>query len=223
VTIAADGAGRQKRKRIKLGVRQVRRDLPNFRDHGMTVDRHLLRLIKSLQRQHGYGFASEGGLRAMIHEDTGHLPGVGTICKALVRLERLGYVETRWIHRHSIKPDGGLAEVGMRRLRLAINRGERRAIAARARKVDRREGVDGRYTRAVPGDWKAVQREIARGASQSTAPREQRAAAEAHEQKREALALRNANRTAWEEWCALNADDPRIRAAPGSPGEPSTR
>ena len=147
-----------------LRVRERRRDVPNFRDHGMTVDRPLLKLVANLQRAHGYAWASEASVRAMIHQDCGHLPGVSTIPKALKRLERLGYVESRWIYRSSMLPDGSLAQVGCLRLRVAVNRGEKRAIASRASKIDRRENASGRVQRAVPLDLKSAVREIERGA-----------------------------------------------------------
>jgi hypothetical protein len=143
-------------------VREPRRDVPNFRDHGLMVDRPLLRLVANLQRAHGYAWASEASLRAMVHQDSGHLPGVSTIPKALRRLERLGYVESRWIYRASLLPDGSTAEVGCLRLRVAVNRGERRGIAARAAKVDRRTNVSLRVQRTVPGDFKAALEAIGR-------------------------------------------------------------
>jgi len=153
-----------------LRVRERRRDVPNFRDHGMTVDRPLLKLVANLQRAHGYAWSSEASLRAMIHQDCGHLPGVSTVPKALKRLEGLGYVESRWIYRSSMLPDGSLAQVGCLRLRVAVNRGERRAIASRASKADRRANASGRVQRSVPLDLKAAVREIERGASNGSTP-----------------------------------------------------
>jgi hypothetical protein len=175
--------------RIKLGVRQrAPAGVPNFRDHGLMVDRPLLRLVANLQRAHGYAWTSERGLREMIHQDTGHAPGVGTLPKALLRLEELGYIEARWIYRGSTMPDGGLAQRGGLRLRFAVNRGERRSIAARFPKVDRREGVDGRVTRAVPASFAAVRREILRGSAEHTPSAAERERAYAESLRRSSAA-----------------------------------
>lgn len=136
--------------RIKLGVRQKCPDLPNLRNYGLTVERELLRILGSLQRRHGYAFASEDTLRAMFHQDTGHMPGVGTIAAALLRMEYRGECESRWIHRGGTCPDGTIATVGCRRIRLPSSRNERRRIALRAPKVNRRESVSGRLIFVVP-------------------------------------------------------------------------
>lgn len=133
--------------RLVLGVRESRPDVPNFRGAGRMVDGPLLSLISNLQRKTGYACVSERALRAMMHEDTGLLPGVSTLPKALRRLEELGLVEARWIHRACPMPGGAIAQVGMMRLRVSVNRHERRAIAASARTVDRREGTGGRLRR----------------------------------------------------------------------------
>lgn len=126
--------------RIQLGTRQARSDVANFRDHGRMVDRPLLRLLSRLQKMPGgYALVSECSLRAMIHQDTGHLPGVGTIPKALRRMEeRLGCVESRWIHKGSTRPDGIMAMVGCLRVRAVFDRNERRLVKRKARTVDRR-------------------------------------------------------------------------------------
>ena len=101
------------------------------------VDRPLLRLVGNLAKRDGYAIASEASLRAMIHEDTGHMPGVRTIPKALRRIEDDGRLEATWVHRGEIGHDGKQAQVGYLRIRLVF-RYERRAVAARAPKRDRR-------------------------------------------------------------------------------------
>jgi hypothetical protein len=89
-------------------------EFPNFRDHGRMVDRALLRLTQNLQRRYGQGWASEGGLRRMICQDTGHCPGVTTIAKALVRLARYGIVVQVHLVGGQILPDGELCTHGTR-------------------------------------------------------------------------------------------------------------
>ena len=68
------------------GTREVfpRTEAPNFRDAGMMVDAPLLNVVASLQKRYGEAFASEAGLRQMIAQDTGHMPGVDTIPRALI-------------------------------------------------------------------------------------------------------------------------------------------
>jgi len=70
------------------------------------VEAALLRLVCRLQRNHGVAFISEAGARMMICQDTGHMPGVGTIPAALRRLEIQGIVTRDWCTRGSIMPDG---------------------------------------------------------------------------------------------------------------------
>ena len=141
-------------------MREKRSDLPNFRDHGKMVDRPLLRLVRNLQKmQGGYALVSDRSLRAMIHEDTGHLPGVDTLRKAMQRLEPLGYIERRQVRRGCTRPDGQLAEVGSMCLRVPLNAGQKRAIASAASKVDHRKGVGERVTR-VPFDPAVVARAL---------------------------------------------------------------
>lgn len=79
---------------------------PNFRDHGKMVDTALLRALCKMQRKHGIAWFSEAGIRKWLCEDTGHMPGVGTIPKALDRLEADGILRRDWCTRGSIKPDG---------------------------------------------------------------------------------------------------------------------
>ena len=143
--------------RIQLGTRQARSDVANFRDHGRMVDRPLLRLLSRLQKMPGgHALVSEASLRAMIHQDTGHLPGVGTIPQALRRMEeRHGLVETRWIHKNSIRPDGRPAEVGCLRIRVGEDRADRCVIRKRARTVNRRENAG--LVRPEHDGWQAVQ------------------------------------------------------------------
>lgn len=115
------------------------------------VDALLLSLIQSLQRKTGYACVSERALRQMIFEDVekaegrGLLPGVSTVTKALRRLEEgSGEVEARWIHRGCPMPDGRIAQVGMMRLRVPVNRHERMHVRANAKRVNRREGTGAR-------------------------------------------------------------------------------
>lgn len=77
----------------------------------------------------------------MIHDDTGHMPGVDTITTALERLELQGLIAQEWLFAGGIKPDGEQASKGMRLIRIAANRQQRFAFAARARARNRREGV----------------------------------------------------------------------------------
>ncbi len=107
--------------RVARDVRRVssrevvdRREWPNFRDSGRMVDRPLLRLATNLQGGQGRGWASEGGLRKMICEDTGHMPGTTTVAKALKRLGAQGLVVHVWITRGQILPNGEVCKYGTR-------------------------------------------------------------------------------------------------------------
>jgi hypothetical protein len=136
----------------KLRTREVvpRTEFPNFRDSGMTVDRALLRILGNLQRKYGESFAAESGLRRMIAEDTGLMPGVDTIPTALERLEAQGLLTQEWLLAGGIKPDGAECTSGTRLVRVAMNRRERFAFAARAQRRNRREGVTRRvHVRAL--------------------------------------------------------------------------
>lgn len=117
---------------------------PNFKDHGRTVDAHLLRVIGNLQKRWGEAFASEAGLRFALYQDTGHMPGVDTIPCALERLERQGVLEQRWLKPGGILPDGSVCTYGTRLVALPQGRRARRALGVRAAK-NRREGVTNRY------------------------------------------------------------------------------
>jgi hypothetical protein len=127
----------------KLRPREIvpRTEHPNFRDSGKLVTGPLLNVLGSLQKRHGEAFASEGGLRKMICEDTGHMPGVDTVATALERLEAEGLIAQEWLMAGGIKPDGSQCGRGTRLIRLAANRRERFAFAARARSRNRREGI----------------------------------------------------------------------------------
>ena len=189
--------------RLALGVRERRTDVPNFRDHGLIVDRALLKLLRSLQRDHSYGWASERRLRIMVHEDTGHLPGVGTLPAAMRRLELLGYVQVRWIHSGGLKPDGSLASRGTLRTRVAVNRDERRTIAREARRVNRRLNVSARVTYADPVS--ALVETLA-PAGQRYDDRWTRPSEAAEEQARfDRQKARNV--AAWEAWMREHPDD----------------
>lgn len=118
------------------GTREVfpRTEAPNFRDAGMMVDAPLLNVVASLQKRYGEAFASEAGLRQMIAQDTGHMPGVDTIPCALERLERQGLVRQVWLKPGGIKPDGSPCTYGTRLIFLPRCRTERQALQARARR-----------------------------------------------------------------------------------------
>jgi hypothetical protein len=134
--VTAAAAGRVR----KLRTREVvpRAEYPNFRDHGKTVDRVLLRILGNLQRTHGEAWASEAGLRRMICEDEKHMPGVDTIPCALERLERQGLLEQHWLKPGGILPDGRVCTYGTRLVFLPQGRHARRGLVARA---NRRDGV----------------------------------------------------------------------------------
>ncbi len=124
-----------------------RGEVPNFRDHGKTVDGPLLRLLSNLARKHGAAFASEAGLRHMLAEDTGHMAGVDTIPCALERLERQGILEADWLKPGGILPGGETCTYGTRQIVLPQCRRDRRGFAVRARERNRRDGVTGRVNR----------------------------------------------------------------------------
>jgi hypothetical protein len=114
---------------------------PNFRDHGKTVDAPLLRNVGNLSRKNGEAIASEAGYRKMICEDTGHMPGVGTIPAALDRLAKQGLLQQVWLKPGGILPDGSVCTHGTRLVVLSVNRRERvtaRAANRRATAVQRR-------------------------------------------------------------------------------------
>lgn len=116
---------------------------PNFRDHGRMVDRPLLNILASLQRKHGEAFASEAGLRRMICEDTGHMPGVDTVPTALERLQRWGLVEQQWLRPGGLLPDGSPCTYGTRLVVVPQCRAQRRRLSSK----NRREGVQRRPDR----------------------------------------------------------------------------
>lgn len=128
----------------ELGVRETRVPLPNFRDHGRTTDAALLRLVGRLQVRHGKAFTSERVLRVMIHEDTGLLPGVSTIPKAIDRLRDQGLVVQQWLYAGQVLPDGSTATHGARLLWCPQNRRQRFSARAYNAKQDRRVGVKNR-------------------------------------------------------------------------------
>jgi hypothetical protein len=107
---------------------------PNLRDYGMTCDRDLLRIVQNLQQREGWARFSERVIRELFEQDTGHAPGVGTIPAALDRLAQDGTLYQIWMQK------GGPVDVGYRMVRVAQNRGERRAfVVRRARHKGRRE------------------------------------------------------------------------------------
>lgn len=134
------GAKRVRRPRTREVI--ARAECPNFRDHRMTVEAALLRVLASLQRRYGEAWASEAGLRQMIAEDTGHMPGVDTIPCALERLERRGILKQVWLEPSNkrtgraadVLPNGQRVVFGTRLIFLAKSRGQRRAFRAHARR-----------------------------------------------------------------------------------------
>jgi hypothetical protein len=120
-------------------------ELPNLRDHGLTLDRDGPRILQNLQRQYGYAFITEASLREMHAQDTRHMPGVGTWCAWLDRAAARGEVHQFWLTRGGIMPDGGLCKVGVRLVRFATSEKERdRFREAYARNVEKHGG---RYRR----------------------------------------------------------------------------
>jgi hypothetical protein len=149
-----------KRARLPpLTTREVvpRSRFPNFRDHGRMVDRPLLAVLASLMKKHGEAFASEAGLRRMICEDTGHMPGVDTIPTALERLEETGVLTQRWLKPGGLLPDGRPCTYGTRLVYLPQCRPHRRALAS---KRNRREGVTGRPDRRALDTLQAARASI---------------------------------------------------------------
>jgi len=107
---------------------------PNLRDQGRTCDYHLARLVQNLQRRHGVACVTEAGLRMLFYEDTGTMPGVGTLTAALDRFAALGHCYQEWLVKGGVLPNGDVAVAGMRQIRWAVNRGERQAFLGRWRK-----------------------------------------------------------------------------------------
>jgi hypothetical protein len=126
--------------------REVVRSVPNFRDHGRMVDQPLIDLLTRLQQRYGQAYASEGGLRTMIARDTGHMPGVTTIAKALRRLAAQGLVVHVWLRAGQIKPDGKPCTHGTRLVFVPKTRRQRRAARAFNARQDRRAGYETRRT-----------------------------------------------------------------------------
>jgi hypothetical protein len=145
----------------RLAARQRVPDVPNFRDYGMTVAGDLLRILGNLQKNHGYAWASEAGLRSMIEIDTGHLPGVGTIPQALDRLEVRGAVRQFWLVRGGILPDGDECKCGTRLVILPQNRRERRAFVINGKR-GKREMVTFRSNRAIVASVEQAKKQIAK-------------------------------------------------------------
>lgn len=111
---------------------------PNFRDAGRTVDAPLLKVLCSLQKKHGEAFASEAGLRFMIAQDTGHMPGLDTVRRALDRLEAQGLLAQVHLLPGGVRPDGAVCTYGTRLVAVPQCRRERRGLRARARAPETR-------------------------------------------------------------------------------------
>lgn len=124
---------RGKRRQVRRPeTRQVvpRSEHPNFRDHGRMVDRPLLDLLSRLQKRHGRAYASEAGLRQMICEDTGHMPGVGTLPAASKRLGEQGLLVDVWLTRGNILPSGESCNAGVHLLWVPRTDGQKAAARA---------------------------------------------------------------------------------------------
>lgn len=143
----------------RLRTREVvgRDRFPNFRDHRKMVDGPLLRVVASLQKKYGRAFASEAGLRRMICEDTGHMPGVDTVPTALERLEREGIVWQRWLRPGGTLPDGRPCTYGTRVVFLPQCRHDRRGLRAVR---NRRETISGRVDKQALATLEAARRAI---------------------------------------------------------------
>lgn len=155
---------------------------PNFRDYGKTVDAPLLRLVGRLAARHGEAFASEAGLRFMICEDSGHMPGVGTVPAALERLAAQGLVQQVWLKAGGILPDGSVCTHGTRLIVLSRGRRQRRT----ARVANRR--AEATQRRVVAHDLQAAIAAVARPLA-STTPRAHELDARREEQLRAAREL----------------------------------
>lgn len=153
----------------KIGSREVVRDLPNFRDHGRTVDGPMLHALGRMVELYGRDrvFPSEGALRRWIAEDTGHMPGVTTVQKSLQRAREQGLVITHWIHRGQILPTGEVATHGTRQYWLPQDRRERRAAKAYNARQDRHAGWGARHT---PNQARTLLERIAKAPPKATAP-----------------------------------------------------
>lgn len=119
---------------------------PNFRDSGRSVDAPMLRVLTNLQRKYGEAFVAEAGLRKMVCEDTGLMPGQDTIRRALERLERKGLIEQEWLHKGDVLPNGAVAFAGMHLVivpvcRTTPGRWLERKLARKRLGAFRREGI----------------------------------------------------------------------------------
>ena len=113
-------------------------DHPNFRDNGRTVDQPFLNLVTHLQQKHGRCFASVGGLRKMICQDTGMMPGVGTLEEADNRLAAQGLMYTQWLRAGQTLPDGVTVTHGTALRWVPQTLRQQRTVAEAYEKQDRR-------------------------------------------------------------------------------------
>ena len=161
---------------------------PNFRDHRKSVDHPLLALLCKLQQKHGWSYVAEAGLRKMICEDTGHMPGEDTVRRAIDRLEdKYGLLRQIALKKGGVLPDGRVASAGVRLIRVAVSRAERNSFLARARDRARRkqgrETTDGRVNHRALFELMTVKRKIA---PPTPAPAD---AARAFEERRQAALI----------------------------------
>lgn len=139
-----EGSGSQFKKRTvdRPATRARVTSWPNFRDHSRSVDESMLRILCRLQQAHGWSYATEAGLRKMVCEDTGHMPGMDTIRRALDRLAAQGLLHQVWLLKGGLMPSGAVSTAGVRLIRVALSRAERQSFHCRAR--GKREKTTGR-------------------------------------------------------------------------------
>lgn len=133
---------------------------PGFRERRKSVDAPLLRIVGNLQKKYGWTYVAEAGLRQMIYADTGILPGQDTVRRALNRLARLGYLHQVDLEKGGVMPGGGVADAGVRLIRVAMSRAERHAFMARSRNK-KREKTTGRVNHRAMFELMTAKREVA--------------------------------------------------------------
>jgi hypothetical protein len=135
--------------------------IPNFRTNGKRTRRQVLRIIASLQRRDGVAAVTEAGIRCLIWQDTGCLPGKDTIKKCIDRLELDGVIGYDWLAKGADMPDGGECKVGVRLLwhLPPDTRDYKRAMAAIERRElgIRRKPISGRRLPSIRDAIKRVQ------------------------------------------------------------------